>query len=56
MQEDGMAKHQKEVCLKEWQFSCWNEGDPNKEKMQELKIVDPVYIKMLGIAFLVCRR
>ena len=22
----------KEVCLKEWQFSCWNEGDPNKIK------------------------
>ena len=22
----------KEVCLKPWQFSCWNEGDPNRSK------------------------
>ncbi len=22
------------VCKKKWQFSCWNEGDPNKEKME----------------------
>lgn len=21
------------VCLKPWQFSCWNEGDPNRPKM-----------------------
>ena len=43
----------KEVCLKEWQFSCWNEGDPNKEKMEQLSRTDPIYIKMLGIGFLV---
>ena len=24
------------VCKKKWQFSCWNEGDPNKEKMEQL--------------------
>ena len=30
------GKTHKEVCLKEWQFSCWNEGDPNKEKMEQL--------------------
>lgn len=22
-----------EVCLKRWQFSCWNENDPNREKI-----------------------
>ena len=43
----------KEVCLKDWQFSCWNEGDPNKEKMEQLSKTDPIYIKMLGIGFLV---
>lgn len=21
------------VCLKPWQFSCWNDGDPNLEKL-----------------------
>jgi len=20
----------KDVCLKKWQFSCWNENDPNR--------------------------
>lgn len=24
------------VCKKKWQFSCWNDGDPNKEKMEQL--------------------
>ena len=24
------------VCKKKWQFSCWNKGDPNKEKMEQL--------------------
>ena len=47
------GKTHKEVCLKEWQFSCWNEGDPNKEKMEQLSRTDPIYIKMLGIGFLV---
>jgi N-acetylmuramoyl-L-alanine amidase len=23
----------REVCLKRWQYSCWNEGDPNREKL-----------------------
>ncbi len=22
-----------EVCLKPWQFSCWNKNDPNREKI-----------------------
>lgn len=22
-----------ECCLKPWQFSCWNENDPNRQKM-----------------------
>ncbi len=43
----------KEVCLKEWQFSCWNEGDPNKQKMENLPKVDEDYLKLLGIAYLV---
>lgn len=23
----------KDVCLKPYQFSCWNKGDPNREKI-----------------------
>src|SRR5690606_17406987 len=26
----------KKVCLKPKQFSCWNEGDPNRSKLEEL--------------------
>ena len=43
----------KEVCLKDWQFSCWNEGDPNRNKMENLPIVDEVYLKMFALAHLV---
>lgn len=25
-----------EVCLKDWQYSCWNKKDPNYAKLQEL--------------------
>lgn len=27
-----------EVCLKPWQFSCWNKNDPNREKLEKLEI------------------
>lgn len=26
------------VCLKPWQFSCWNENDPNFKKINNLKL------------------
>lgn len=25
-----------EVCLKPWQFSCWNKNDPNRSKIESL--------------------
>ncbi len=25
-----------DTCTKKWQFSCWNENDPNREKMEKL--------------------
>ena len=43
----------KDVCLKEWQFSCWNEDDPNRDKMENLSLVDPNYLQMIGICYLV---
>lgn len=24
------------VCLKPWQFSCWNKNDPNRKKLEKL--------------------
>lgn len=31
------------VCLKPWQFSCWNAGDPNREKMLAVTPADAEY-------------
>ncbi|OKH89136.1 cell wall hydrolase [Thalassospira sp. TSL5-1] len=36
------------VCLKKGQFSCWNAGDPNREKLLRVNDRDP--------AFRLCRR
>ena len=29
------------VCLKKYQFSCWLESDPNREKLQSVSYEDP---------------
>ena len=34
----------KEICLKPWQFSCWNKDDPNYAKLQNLSDNDEIYI------------
>ena len=31
------------VCLAPYQFSCWLESDPNREKMEALSTADPEY-------------
>jgi hypothetical protein len=38
------------VCLKPWQFSCWNEDDPNRSKMLAVTPDDPDFLRALGIA------
>lgn len=30
------------VCQKPWQFSCWNKGDPNLEKLEKLNETNPL--------------
>lgn len=42
-----------EVCMKPWQFSCWNENDPNRGRILAATFVDRAYIKAYGIACLV---
>ena len=44
-----MGKTIKDVCLKKWQFSCWNENDPNLEKIKNLKLED--LTEFLDIAY-----
>lgn len=31
------------VCLKPWQFSCWNKGDPNRDKLISVTSDDPQF-------------
>lgn len=40
----------KEVCLKPWQFSCWNKNDPNYPKLMALGDTDDVYLICKRIA------
>lgn len=42
-----------EVCLRPKQFSCWNEGDPNRDKMLKITPEDAVFAECLGIAALI---
>jgi len=43
--------HIKGVCLKEWQFSCWNDNDPNKEKILALDWSDTAFCKAVTLSY-----
>lgn len=38
------------VCLKPWQFSCWNESDPNRKKLEAVEPGQKVFDTCLRIA------
>ncbi|MHA1597935.1 MAG: cell wall hydrolase [Alphaproteobacteria bacterium] len=38
------------VCLKPWQFSCWNEGDPNRAKIEAVTPDNRVFQSCIRIA------
>ncbi len=40
----------KEVCLKPWQFSCWNEDDPNFRLIKAVKEDDKIFALCKRIA------
>jgi N-acetylmuramoyl-L-alanine amidase len=31
------------VCLRPWQFSCWNEKDPNSRIVKEVTLASPAF-------------
>lgn len=39
-----------EVCRRPWQFSCWNEGDPNRSKIERADENDREFASCLRIA------
>jgi N-acetylmuramoyl-L-alanine amidase len=38
------------ACQAPWQFSCWNENDPNRQKILDLPDGDPLFEQALLIA------
>lgn len=38
------------VCLHPYQFSCWNEGDPNRVKIESVDGSDSAFMTALAIA------
>jgi N-acetylmuramoyl-L-alanine amidase len=38
------------VCLRPWQFSVWNAGDPNRELVQRVTVADRRFADALAIA------
>lgn len=43
LKQGRYGKSIKEICLKPYQFSCWNKNDPNYGKLNQLKILDSVF-------------
>lgn len=39
----------KGVCLKPWQFSCWNKDDPNLPKLKAVALGDPIFNECVKI-------
>jgi N-acetylmuramoyl-L-alanine amidase len=44
------GKTLRDICLKPWQFSCWNENDPNRSQMLAVSDNDPDMVMALGFA------
>ncbi len=38
------------VCVKPWQFSCWNEGDPNRRKIETVTDANQTFQTCIRIA------
>jgi hypothetical protein len=39
-----------QICLAPKQYSCWNEGDPNRPKVLAVTLNDPVFLGCLHVA------
>lgn len=44
------GKTPKEVCLRPYQFSCWNSNDPNKEIIEQVNTSDPIFSLCLNVS------
>lgn len=45
----------RDVCLRPYQFSCWNEADINRQKLLNVTLTSPIYKECLAVAEAVSR-
>ena len=38
------------ACLRPYQFSCWNQSDPNRKKLLIIKATDPYFAECIVVA------
>lgn len=38
------------VCLTPYQFSCWNQGDPNRDIITAVNMTNPIFTQCMNIA------
>lgn len=43
------------ACRDPWQFSCWNAGDPNREKIEAVTLNEPSFQRAMAVACAVVR-
>lgn len=42
-QQTWYGKTVREVCLKPWQFSCWNAAEPNLQTIRLVSLEEPIF-------------
>ena len=50
---DWWGRSLRDVCLKRWQFSCFNADDVNLPVLLGAGLDDPAFVECLGVAFAV---
>lgn len=50
VEDDRWPDSVHEVCVQPWQFSAWNDNDPNLQKMREAAPADPMFGAALEMA------
>lgn len=49
-QQTWFGRTVREVCLKPYQFSCWNENDANLSKIVGVTDENPIFVQCLDVA------
>lgn len=50
VKQSWYGKTPAEVCLKPWQYSCWNAGDPNRPYLEQITADNGQFAVALSIA------